>query len=79
MELADETMTDHLLQAFSREDGIGSDGQAHEEGKPLTCLCGLVGADSRELDAHFLAVFAPPDAIGRDGKKHALAAARDGD
>jgi hypothetical protein len=70
-ETAGETITDHLLEAFAPEDGLGSDGLVHEEVRPdLTCSCGLAAATPGELDTHFLRVFTPGDLIGRDGQKH---------
>ena len=33
-ETAGETITDHLLEAFVPEDGLGSDGLVHEEVQP---------------------------------------------
>jgi hypothetical protein len=69
-ELADESMTDHLLQVFTPDDAIGRDGQRHEEGESLACFCGFTAATTEELDDHFLAAFTPADAIARDGKQH---------
>lgn len=69
-ELADESLTDHLLLAFTPEDCRGNDGQVHEETAALTCRCGYVAMASQGLDDHFLAVFTPPGAIGHDGRKH---------
>jgi len=69
-ELADETLTDHLLQAFEPEDGRGNDGQGHEERDRLTCACGLVAVTAEEFDAHLLKGFTPAGAIGRDDRKH---------
>lgn len=65
-ETADETITDHLLEAFVPEDCLGSDGRVHAEVQPdLTCSCGLAAATPGELDAHFLRVFTPGDPIRR--------------
>jgi hypothetical protein len=69
-ELADETLTDHLVWVFTPEDGKGNDGLLHEETGHRTCLCGLVAAAPDGLDRHFITVFTTDDAIGRDGKKH---------
>lgn len=70
-EADDQTIADHLLEAFAPADDKGTDGLAHLEGEQnLTCLCGLVAASPEDLDAHFVAIFTPADAIGRDGKKH---------
>jgi hypothetical protein len=69
-ELADESITDHLLQAFEPEGSRGNDGQAHEERGLRTCACGLTASTAGELDRHFLAVFTPADAVGRDGRRH---------
>jgi hypothetical protein len=69
-ELADETLTDHLVWVFTPEDGMGNDGMLHEETGHRTCLCGLTAATPDDLDQHFLKVFAPDDAVGRDGHKH---------
>jgi hypothetical protein len=70
-EAGDETITDHLLEAFVPADGMAADGRAHEEGDPAgACLCGAAFAGPRELDAHFIAAFTPSDSVGRDGKRH---------
>jgi len=70
-EAEDQTLDDHLFEAFAPDDDMGPDGLVHLEGqRKLTCLCGLAAATSRELDAHLLALFTPNDAIGRDGKEH---------
>jgi hypothetical protein len=69
-ELADETVTDHLLLAFEPDDRTGTDGQVHEEGEPLTCACGFAASTPDDLDSHLLKAFTPPDAIGGDGNKH---------
>jgi hypothetical protein len=68
-ELADETITDHLLVAFEPDDRTGTDGQVHEEGGPLTCACGFAAATGDDLDEHFLKAFTPAGAIGRDGHR----------
>jgi anti-sigma regulatory factor (Ser/Thr protein kinase) len=77
-ELADEEVTDHLLQVFEPEDHTGSDGLAHEEHEPLTCECGFTASMPEELDAHFVKAFTPDDAIGRDGRRHEPVASDDG-
>jgi hypothetical protein len=69
-ELADESITDHLLQVFTPDDAIGRDGKRHEETEGLACLCGLTAATTGELDEHFLEVFTPDAAIASDGKQH---------
>jgi hypothetical protein len=69
-QLADEQITDHLLQVFAPEDMTGKDGQVHEETERLRCSCGLVAVTTGELDNHFLAIFTPYDAVGRDGNTH---------
>jgi hypothetical protein len=70
-EAGDQTLGDHLFEAFAPEDDKGPDGLVHMEGKrKLTCLCGLAAATPEELDAHLVAKFTPDDAIGGDGKKH---------
>jgi hypothetical protein len=69
-ELADETLTDHLVWVFTPEDGLGNDGMLHEETGHRTCLCGLAATTPDDLDQHFLKVFTPDDAIGRDGNRH---------
>ncbi|MCW2929407.1 MAG: hypothetical protein JWM19_369 [Actinomycetia bacterium] len=70
-EAADQTLGDHLLEAFAPEDDKGADGLVHLEGeRKLRCFCGLAAATPGELDAHLIAKFTPDDAIGRDGKKH---------
>ena len=69
-ELADENLTDHLLQVFEPDEHQGNGAVVHQEGDRLTCLCGLPATTPEELDAHFLQVFTPADAIGRDGHKH---------
>jgi hypothetical protein len=71
-ELADETLTDHLLLAFDPADGVGGDGRVHEERGLRTCSCGLTASTAGELDEHLLAVFTPAGAIGRDGQRHAV-------
>jgi hypothetical protein len=77
-ELADEEVTDHLLQVFEPEDHTGSDGLAHEEREPLTCACGFTASTPEELDAHFVKAFTPDDAIGSDGRRHEPVASDDG-
>jgi len=70
-EAGDQTLDDHLFEAFAPDDDKGPDGLVHLEGqRKLACLCGLTAATSGELDAHLLALFTPDDAIGRDGKEH---------
>jgi hypothetical protein len=70
-EALDETIGDHLLEAFIPADDKGTDGLVHLEGEPdLTCLCGLAAATAEDLDAHLLALFTPDDRIGQDGKRH---------
>jgi serine/threonine-protein kinase RsbW len=69
-ELADETMTDHLLAAFEPDDCMGTDGLVHEEGEPLACACGFAASTPDDLDEHFLKSFTPAGAIGRDGHRH---------
>lgn len=69
-EAPDETITDHLLAAFTPDDSRGPDGQVHDEGQPGHCLCGLALATSAGLDEHFLAVFTPGDRVGNDGGTH---------
>jgi hypothetical protein len=76
-ELADEELTDHLLQVFEPEDRTGNDGLAHEEREHLTCACGLTTRTPGELDLHFIKAFSPADAIGRDGRRHEPAEVRD--
>jgi hypothetical protein len=72
----DETIDDHLLEAFETDDDRGPDGQAHVEGPTsFFCLCGA-GGGTKELDAHFLCVFTPPDSVGRDGNKHEVSRLR---
>jgi hypothetical protein len=66
----DETIDDHLLEAFETDDDTAPDGQVHVEGaKSFFCLCGA-GGSTKELDMHFLLVFTPANCIGRDGNKH---------
>jgi hypothetical protein len=66
----DETIDDHLMEAFAPEDGKGPDGKVHLEGEvALFCLCGA-GGTAADLDAHFLTMFTPADGIGRDGARH---------
>jgi hypothetical protein len=67
----DETMTDHLLEAFAPDDSRAADGLVHEEwAAALTCSCGVAATTAAELDRHFLAAFTPADSIGRDGRAH---------
>ena len=41
-EAGDETITDHLLEAFTPPGSRGNDGLPHEEAFPaLACLCGF--------------------------------------
>jgi hypothetical protein len=69
-EAADETIGDHLFEAFAPQDGRAADGRVHLEGEAaLFCMCGA-GGSADELDAHFLAVFTPADLIGADRRKH---------
>jgi hypothetical protein len=72
-ELADETVTDHLLVVFEPDDRTGADGQVHEEGDRLVCVCGYAASTPDDLDMHFLNAFTPGDAIGRDGTRHQAA------
>lgn len=69
-ELADESLADHLLQAFVPDDSIAPDGQVHEETSRLTCRCGLAASTPAGLDTHFFRVFTPLDAVDREGRKH---------
>jgi hypothetical protein len=70
-EAGDQTIADHLLEAFAPEGDKGPDGLVHLEGeRKLMCFCGLAAVTPEELDAHLLAQFTPDDAIGRDGKEH---------
>jgi serine/threonine-protein kinase RsbW len=69
-ELADESVTDHLLLVFEPEDRKGTDGLVHEEGEPLACVCGFAASTPDDLDEHLLKAFTPDDAIGRDGTRH---------
>jgi hypothetical protein len=71
-ELADESLTDHLHRVFAPQNGIGRDGEVHDEASDCACLCGLRTDTAVELDEHFLAVFTPDDAIGDDGQQHGL-------
>jgi hypothetical protein len=79
-EAGDETIDDHLIEAFAPDDGKEPDGRVHLEGEVnLFCLCGT-GGSAAELDAHLLAVFPPADHVARDGAKHeraAMAASRE--
>ena len=68
--LDDEEVIDHLLAVFEPEEGLGTDGQVHQEEQLRGCACGFSAVTSDELDAHFLAKFTPADAIGPDGKRH---------
>ncbi len=71
---ADETISDHLLEVFTPDDGRAADGKVHLEGDAdLFCMCG-VGGSAAELDAHLLTVFMPDHHIGRDGHKHEITA-----
>jgi hypothetical protein len=70
-ELADETLTDHLHQAFAPDDMRGKDGIVHQELSSLACGCGFTAATADELDEHFLQAFTPDDGTGRDGNRHA--------
>jgi hypothetical protein len=67
---ADETIGDHLFEAFAPDDGKGPDGKVHLEGEvALYCLCGA-GGSAPELDAHWLEFFTLADSVGRDGVRH---------
>jgi hypothetical protein len=73
-EAKDETIGDHLFEAFAPQDCRAADGQVHLEGEvALFCMCGA-GGSAGELDAHFLAVFTPAGLIGSDGRKHGMVA-----
>jgi hypothetical protein len=66
----DETIGDHLFEAFAPDDGKGPDGKVRLEGRmALHCLCGA-GGSAPELDAHWLELFTPADSVGRDGVRH---------
>ena len=75
---ADE-LDDHLREAFTPGDDIGTDGRVHGEvaadrrdaGEPrnLACFCGFTG-NVPELDDHVLAMFTTPDRVGVDGTRH---------
>jgi hypothetical protein len=67
-----DDLTDHILEAFSPADDIGTDGQVHAElaGRQRACACGFAAASLPGLDAHLLAMFATPDGVGLDGIKH---------
>jgi hypothetical protein len=70
-EPADETMTDHLLEAFAPDDSRAADGVIHEEwAATLACSCGVVAAAPAELDRHFLAIIIPADPVDRNGLRH---------
>lgn len=68
-----EEFEDHLLEAFSPMDDIGTDGQVHAEfaDHKLTCMCGFAAAELSDFDAHLLAVFTTANGVGVDGVKHA--------
>ena len=68
---ADE-FEDHLLEAFSPKNDIGTDGQVHAEFAipKLTCVCGFAADEVSDFDAHLLAVFATVNGVGVDGIKH---------
>jgi hypothetical protein len=68
---ADE-FEDHLLEAFSPMNDIGTDGQVHAEFAvpKLTCVCGFAAGELSDFDAHLLAVFATVNGVGVDGVKH---------
>jgi hypothetical protein len=67
-----DELADHILEAFSPADDIGTDGQVHAElaGRQRACACGFAAASPPGLDAHLLAMFATPDGVGLDGSKH---------
>lgn len=69
-ELADESLMDHLHRVFAPQDGIGTDGELHDETTGPACLCGFTGEKPDDLDRHFLAVFRPANGIGDDGREH---------
>ena len=68
---ADE-FEDHLLEAFSSMNDIGTDGQVHAEfaDPKLTCMCGFAAAESSGFDAHLLAVFTTVNGVGVDSVTH---------
>jgi hypothetical protein len=69
-DLADESLTDHMLGVFAPDDATGLDGQVHEEGQLRACSCGVASATIAGLDAHFISAFTPADHVGRDGARH---------
>ena len=74
IDLAEE-FSDHMHQAFARDDDIGADGRPHHEladaaPSNLVCACSYVATDTSEFDDHLLMAFVTPDGIGTDGEKH---------
>jgi hypothetical protein len=78
---APEEFTDHLHEAFLRNDDTGHDGLRHAEaaidtaasGHPpsrVECLCGFTTASIAELDDHLLRAFTPADQTAEDGTRH---------
>jgi hypothetical protein len=81
---ADE-IGDHLRDAFTPADDIGTDGRTHGEiaadcvapgilasgqgTRKLACFCGFV-ANRPEFDDHLLARFTTVDQVGVDGARH---------
>jgi hypothetical protein len=76
-----EELTDHLHEAFMRDDDKGQDGIRHAEaaidtatsGNPpscLECLCGFTTASIAGLDDHLLRAFTPADQTAEDGLRH---------
>jgi hypothetical protein len=67
-----DDFADHILEAFSPRDDIGTDGQVHAElvGRRCLCACGFAAASLPGLDAHLLAMFATPSGVGLDGIEH---------
>jgi hypothetical protein len=70
MELADETIADHLAVAFTPDNCVGNDGKVHEELSGRACACGFATGSAGDLEAHLMASFTPDDGTGLDGKRH---------
>jgi hypothetical protein len=68
--LEDEEVSDHLLTVFVPDDGVGPDGQVHQEENLRTCSCGFTAVQGAEFDTHLLAIFTPANCVDRTGVRH---------
>ena len=74
----------HFVSVFVPHDGIGNDGQQHQEvgddddddDDVPQCACGSIFPDIDALDSHFEDAFVPPDSRGIDGRIHTVTTLR---